>query len=407
MPLTGANSDYDALLRAIGGARFVLLGEPTHGTQEYYRERARISERLVRERGFGAVLIEGDWSPAFRVNRYVRGLGSDRDAGQALSGFRNFPQWMWPNTAFRDFVERLRTYNLTLPPERRVGVYGMDVYDLFDAQEAVTAYLTRADPAAAARARASYRCFAPHNRSTSSYGEAARRASQSCEKQAAAVLADVRRLPRPAGAASAEDHFAAVRSAASVAAGEEYFRTAYAGSMAWNVRDQHMARNVEETAQHVARMRGGEGKVAVWAHNSHNGDARATFAVRRGELNLGQLMRQRHGADSFLTGFFTYGGRVRAAPEWDAPSRVYDLKPALADSNSDVLRQAGLPAYSLVLRGNRAAEPELGRERLQRAVGVIYAPGTERQSHYFEAQLTRQFDAIVFIERTNPVTPIR
>ena len=314
---------------------------------------------------------------------------------------------MWPNTAFRDFVERLRTYNLTLPPERRVGVYGMDVYDLFDAQEAVTAYLTRADPAAAARARASYRCFAPHNRSTSSYGEAARRASQSCEKQAAAVLADVRRLPRPAGAASAEDHFAAVRSAASVAAGEEYFRTAYAGSMAWNVRDQHMARNVEETAQHVARMRGGEGKVAVWAHNSHNGDARATFAVRRGELNLGQLMRQRHGADSFLTGFFTYGGRVRAAPEWDAPSRVYDLKPALADSNSDVLRQAGLPAYSLVLRGNRAAEPELGRERLQRAVGVIYAPGTERQSHYFEAQLTRQFDAIVFIERTNPVTPIR
>jgi len=407
VPLTGASTDYDALLGAIGDGRFVLLGESTHGTEEYYRERARISERLVRERGFGAVLIEGDWSPTLRVNRYVRGLGSDRSADQALAGYTNFPQWMWPNTAFRDFIERLRTYNLALPPERRVGVYGMDVYDLFEAQEAVIAYLSRVDPAAAGRARSSYRCFAPHNRSTHRYGEAARRASQSCQEEAAAVLAEVRRIPRPSGPAEAEEHFAALRSAASVAAGEEYFRTVYAGSMAWNVRDQHMARNVEETAQHVARQRGGEGKVVVWAHNSHNGDARATFAANRGELNLGQLLRQRHGQDAFLVGFLTYGGRVRAAPEWDQPSRVYDLRPALAGSDADVLRQAGLPAFSLVLRGNQAAEADLGRERLQRAVGVIYAPSTERQSHYFEARLARQFDAIIFVERTNPVTPIR
>jgi erythromycin esterase-like protein len=407
VPLTGASSDYDTLLSAIGGGRFVLLGESTHGTEEYYRERARISERLVREQGFGAVLIEGDWSPTLRVNRYVRGLGSDRSAGEALSGYTDFPHWMWPNTAFRDFVERLRERNLTLPPEQRVGVYGMDVYDVFDAQEAVIAYLSGVDRAAAERARAGYRCFAPHNRSTHRYGEAARRASRSCQDEAAAVLAEVRRIARPAGASQAEEHFAALRSAASVAAGEEYFRAVYAGSMAWNVRDQHMARNVEETAQHVARMRGGEGKVVVWAHNSHNGDARATFAVNRGELNLGQLLRQRHGQDSFLVGFLTYGGRVRAAPEWDQPSRVYDLRPALAGSDSDVLRQAGLPAFSLVLRGNRTAEADLGRERLQRAVGVVYAPATERQSHYFEARLARQFDAVIFIETTNPVTPIR
>jgi erythromycin esterase-like protein len=314
---------------------------------------------------------------------------------------------MWPNTAFRDFIERLRAHNLTLPAERRAGVYGMDVYDVFEAQEAVTAYLSRTNPAAAARARTAYRCFAPYGRSTHRYGEAARRASQSCQEEAAAVLAEVRGMPRPAGAAEAEEHFAAVRSAASVAAGEEYFRTVYAGSMAWNVRDQHMARNVEETAQHLASLRGGEGKVVVWAHNTHNGDARATYMAERGELNLGQLLRQRHGQDAFLAGFITFAGRVRAAREWDQPGRVYDLRPALPGSYADVLRQAGLPAFSLVLRGNRAAEADLGRERLERAVGVIYAPETERQSHYFEARLTRQFDAIVFIERTKPVTPIR
>jgi erythromycin esterase-like protein len=407
VPLTGSPNDYDSLLGAIGDGRFVLLGESTHGTEEYYRERARISERLVRERGFGAVLIEGDWSPTLRVNRYVRGLGSDRNANQALAGYTAFPQWMWPNTAFRDFIERLRVHNLTLPAERRVGVYGMDVYDVFEAQEAAIAYLSRANPAAAARARASYRCFAPYNRSTSRYGEAARRAGQSCREEAGAVLAEVRRIPRPEGAAEAEEHFAAVRAAASVAAGEEYFRTAYAGSMAWNARDRHMARNLEETAQHVGRLRGGAGKVVVWAHNSHNGDARATYAANRGELNLGQLVRLRFGQDSFLVGFLTHAGRVRAAPEWDRPSRVYDLSPALPGSDADVLRQAALPAFSLVLRGKRAAEGEFGRERLQRAVGVVYAPATERQSHYFEARLARQFDAVVFFQRSNPVTPIR
>lgn len=407
VPLTGANGDYDPLLQAIGDARFVLLGESTHGTEEFYRERGRISERLVRERGFNAILIEGDWSPAFRINRYVRGIGGDRNADQALSGFTNFPQWMWPNTAFRDFVERLRAYNLTQPVERRVGVYGMDVYDLFEAQEAVLAYLARTDSAAASRARSNYRCFAPYGKNTARYGEAARRASRSCREEAAAVLADLRRIPRPADPVGAEEHFAARRSAASVAQGEEYFRTVYAGSMAWNVRDQHMANNVEETAQHIASLHGGQGRVVVWSHNTHSGDARATFAARQGELNLGQLLRQRHGDDAFLIGFITHIGQVRAAPEWGAAARVYDLKPSIPGSYADILRQAGMPAFSLALRANRAAAAALGQERLQRAVGVVYTPASERQSHYFGAQLTQQFDGIVFIERSSAVRPIR
>ena len=407
VPLTGAPTDHDPLVQAARDTRFVLLGESSHGTHEYYRDRGIISERLVRELGFGAVAIEGDWSSTYRVNLYVRGLGTDKTAEQALSGYRNFPRWMWRNAEFRDFIDRLRNWNLAQPPERRVGVYGMDVYDLFDAQDAVVAYLRRSDPAAAARAQRHYRCFASYNKSSHAYGEAARRQSSSCEDEAAAVVAEVRRLPRPEAPAEAESHFAAVRAAASVAGGEAYFRSVYAGSMSWNVRDQQMARNLDEIAEHVGRVSGRPGKVVAWAHNSHMGDARATFAARQGELNIGQLMRQRHGEAALLVGFFTYTGTVMAAPEWDAPGRVYQVRPALAGSYSDLFHRSGIPAFSLVLRRNKELARHFGQPRLQRAIGVIYRPETERQSHYFDARLSEQFDAILFFDRSRAVTPLR
>ena len=407
VPVTGEASDHDTILQAARDARFVLLGESTHGTHEYYRERGRISQRLVRELGFGAVAIEGDWSATYRVNLYVRGLGTDRSAEQALGGYQNFPRWMWRNAEFRDFIDALRTWNMAQPPERRVGVYGMDVYDVFDAADAVVAYLREVSPAAAERARREYRCFAAYNRNTHAYGEASRRESRSCQEEAAAVAAEVARVPRPADPVGAERHFAAVRSAASVAAGEAYFRAVYAGSLAWNVRDQQMARNVEEIAAHVERLGGRPGKVVAWAHNTHMGDARATFAAQRGELNLGQLMRQRHGNAALLVGFFTYAGQVMAAPEWDMPGRVYDVRPALAGSYSEVFHQAGVPAFSLILRGNKELAKQFGEPRLQRAIGVIYRPETERQSHYFDARVSDQFDAILFFDRTRAVTPLR
>ncbi len=406
VPLSGEANDHDDVVRAAANARFVLLGENTHGTREYYVERGRISERLVREAGFGAVAIEGDWSATYRVNQYVRGLGTDRSAEQALSGYTGFPRWMWRNAEFRDFIDRLRTSNLAQPAERRVGVYGMDVYDVFDAADAATAYLASVDPRAAAEARRQYACFAPYRRSTHAYGEAARRASRSCQEEAGAVAAQLGRIPAPADPAARERHFAAQRSAASVAAGEAYFRTVYAGSLAWNVRDQQMARNVEAIAYHVGALSGRPGKVVVWSHNTHSGDARATFAADRGELNLGQLMRQRYRDAAFLVGFFTYVGKVMAAPEWDAPGRVYQLRPALSESYSGLFHKVGIPNFSLMLRGNASAA-ELGRDRLERAVGVIYLPESERQSHYFDARLTEQFDAIVYFDRTNAVAPLR
>jgi erythromycin esterase-like protein len=313
---------------------------------------------------------------------------------------------MWGNTDFRDLVERVRAYNLALPAERRVGIYGMDVYDIFDAAKTVVAYLRRIDPAAAERADKQYDCFDPYDGDTAAYGTSTR-AGRSCKEEAAAAEAEVQRIARPAGAAEAEAHFAARRAAASVVAGEEYFRVAYTGSMAWNARDQRMAQNVVATVEHLAALSGQPGKAVMWSHNTHTGDARATSAANRGELNLGQLMRQRHGNGAFLIGFLTYGGTVMAAPEWDQPGQVYTVRPALAESYSGLFHTLGIPSFSLLLRGNAELKTILGEPRLQRAIGVIYAPQTERQSHYFDARLSEQFDAALYFDQTRAVTPIR
>jgi erythromycin esterase-like protein len=353
-----------------------------------------------------AVAIEGDWSATQRVNLYVRGLGPDRSAEQAMRGFVNFPQWMWPNADFRDFVERLRALNLQRPEGERVGLYGMDVYDLFEAADSAAAYLKRVSPSAGQRARARYRCFARHGRSTRAYGEAARRPERSCRKQAEEVLAEVKRLPETLDPGEREARFAAVRSAASVVAAEEYFRIAYSGSDAWNVRDRRMAQTVEEIAGHVAAITGRPGKVVMWSHNTHSGDARATFAALRGELNLGQLMREKHGDGAFLIGFFSHSGKVFAAPEWDQAGRVYEMKPALAGSSAALFHGLGVPAFSLLIRGRPEVQRALQGPMLERAIGVVYHPHSERLSHYFEAKLAGQFDAIVFFDRTRAVVPL-
>jgi erythromycin esterase-like protein len=407
LPTTGAGADVDPLVEAIGTATHVALGEATHGTHEFYRERARLSERLIREHGFGAVLIEADAPETERVNRYVRGIGIDASAEQALSGYTRFPRWMWRNAEFRDFVERLRAHNATLPPAQRAGVYGMDVYNLFGAADAVVSYLAGVDPAAAHRARTHYRCFAPYRPDEHRYGTAARRPKRTCRGAAEAVLTDVRRVPRPADPVAIEARFAAIRNAFAVVGAEEYFRTLYAGSMSWNARDRRMAATVEEVAAHVSALSDRPGRVVAWAHNSHVGDARATDAVLRGELNLGQLLRERHGISAFLVGFLTHGGTVVAADQWDAPGRVRTLRPALPESYSGLLHSVGIGEGLLLLRRGEPAAKLLSQPRLERAVGVIYAPATERQSHYFRADLPRQFDAVIYFDRTTALTPLR
>jgi erythromycin esterase-like protein len=413
-PVTGAAGDYDPLLAIAGDARVVLLGEATHGTHEFYRERARITQRLVREHGFNAVAVEGDWSETFRVNEYVRGMSADRSAEQALSGFARFPQWMWRNVEVRDLVQWIRVHNDAQPVTSDVGFYGLDIQSLAPPIESLQRYLSAVDPAAAERVRGRLACLTAFGADPERYGPAvARSPNASCRADVAAVVDEMRAraATRPSDPVQAELLFGAVRSAQALASGEEYFRLSYTGGTStWNLRDRRMSEGLEALEAHVAATTGRPAKIVVWAHNTHTGDARATESGQQGELNIGQLSRERLGPASVNVGFLTYSGRVFAAPDWGASGRVFDLRAALAESYSALFHAAaadgGPRDFLLVLRGESPVASTLARPRLQRAVGVIYVPQSERQSHYFTAQLARQFDAVIYFDSSSPVQPL-
>ena len=411
-PLTGDHRDYDALAALIGDARIVLLGEATHGTHEFYRERARITKRLISELGFTAVAIEGDWPDAYRVNRFIRGSRADLDAEEALRGFARFPTWMWRNADVLDFVGWLLSHNAARShTARKVGFYGLDLYSMGASMEAVIRYLDDVDPQAAGRARDRYECLQPYTEDSAGYGQAILLGvGERCRQRVIEQLVELRRrageyLARD-GLAAEDEQFFAEQNAAIVADAEEYYRTMFgerAGS--WNRRDRHMADTLDHLLAHLDRH-GGRARVAVWAHNSHVGDARASEMGQRGELNLGQLLRERHGDDVVSVGFSTYTGTVTAASDWGAPAERKRVRPALADSCEALLHATRLAEFMLcplnVGEGGRA----LREPRLQRAIGVIYRPQTERQSHWFAARAAGQFDALVHIDRTRAVEPL-
>jgi erythromycin esterase-like protein len=389
-PIEGVEADYRPLLDAARGSTFVLLGESTHGTREFYRERARITEGLIREGAVKAIAIEGDWSGAERLNRYLRGEAGDTSAEAALSGFDEFPTWMWRNAEFRDFVERVRAINLARPPDQRVGIYGLDVYDFFDAADAVVARLASLDGATAQKLRSHYACFGRFRRSADRYAEAVR-AGRSCRRPAEQALAEVERIAPVL--ADPEARFALRRAAFTVAAGEEFFRVQQATGYSWNARDRRMTQSAVEVARHV------DGGVAIWAHNTHVGDARATSQRQSGDVTLGQLLRER--GKAFLVGFLTYEGEVTAAELWDGKPRTFAVPPAAVESHEARLNSEGPPAGLRILRG----EPARPRAP-ERAIGVVFNPRRERQSHYIDAVIEQQFDAVVFLHRTSAVAPL-
>ncbi|HZW10623.1 MAG TPA: erythromycin esterase family protein [Phycisphaerales bacterium] len=408
-PIAGEAGDYDPVIDRIGDAGVVLLGEATHGTHEFYAARAEVTRRLIREKGFAAVAIEGDWPDAYRVNRFVRGLGSDSTARDALGDFSRFPAWMWRNEDVRRFVAWLREHNATLPPRRRAGFYGLDLYSLYRSIDAVLEYLGRIDPPAALRARERYECFDHSAADEQHYGMRAELGVRpSCQQEAAQQLAELRGmsadLVRRDGMAAEDEQFFAEQNARLVVSAERYYREMFAGrENTWNLRDTHMAETLEGLRAHLSGG-GGRSKIVVWAHNSHVGDARATEMRARGEHNIGQLVRERHGDDVVLIGFTTYEGTVAAASRWGGGVERKRVLPALAGSYETVLHHAGPPAFLLRLDDERAADA-LGERRLERAIGVVYRPETERWSHYLDCDLRRQFDVVLHFDRTSAVQP--
>jgi erythromycin esterase-like protein len=411
-PLTGSTGDYDALLHTIGDARFVLLGEASHGTHEFYSERAEITKRLILERGFTAVAVEADWPDAYQVNRYVRGRGGDADAEEALRSFKRFPAWMWRNSVVLDFVGWLRSHNESRRADgREAGFYGLDLYSLFTSIEAVVQYLDRVDPEAARRARERYGCFDHYGREPQSYGYAAGfGAGEGCEDEVVKQLVELQQkagdYASRDGRAAEDELFHAEQNARLAVNAEEYYRSMFFGEVStWNLRDRHMMETLERLAQHLERH-GGTAKVVIWAHNSHLGDARATEMSARGELNLGQLVRELCGDDAALVGFSTHSGTVTAASDWGAPAERKRVRPGLPGSYEDLFHRVGLPGFLLPLKIDPEAAGALRERRLQRAIGVIYRPETERLSHYFHAELPAQFDALLHLDVTRAVEPL-
>ena len=410
-PLEGGARDYDRLVERLGRARLALIGEASHGTAEFYRERATITRRLIAEKGFNAVAVEADWPDAYRVNRYVRGASDDRSASQALSDFRRFPSWMWRNDVVLDFVRWLRAHNES-NPGARAGFYGLDLYSLFTSIEHVLSYLERVDPAAAKRARYRYGCFDHYGEDTQAYGYVASLdVERSCEDQVIAELVELRRraaeYARRDGLVASEEFFAAEQNARLVKNAEAYYRTMYEGDVSsWNLRDTHMGETLDALYRHLLAGNP-DTRIVVWAHNSHLGDARATeMGRRRGELNLGQLVRSRYGRDSCLVGFSTYAGTVTAATDWGDPSETKRVRPGLEGSYEALFHSYGIPRFLLSLEESARLPAAVLDERLQRAIGVIYRPETERLSHYFRARLAEQFDAMIHIDETNALAPL-
>jgi len=405
IPLSFQADDYDALLRWMGDSRFVLIGEATHGTHDFYRERALITRRLIEEKGFNTVAVEADWPDAYRVNRFVRGAGADTDAHAALGDFLRFPAWMWRNMDVLAFVDWLRGFNRNAPPGKQAGFYGLDLYSLHASMRAVLDYLDKVDPEEARRARNRYACFEQFGEDPQRYGYAASfDISQSCEDEAVAQLMEMRRhrAQRVArdGHVEPDEHRFAEQNARLVQNAERYYRAMFGGrAESWNIRDRHMADTLEWLCQIQP-----DARIVVWAHNSHLGDASATEMASHGEVNLGQLARERFGEDVFLLGFTTYSGEVTAASQWDAPAERKVVRPALEGSYEAMFHHTRIPAF--LLRTNRPGLTNvLGGPRLQRAIGVIYLPGSERVSHYFQCRLSQQFDAVIHIDRTKALIP--
>lgn len=410
-PLSGAAGDYDSLLTLVGDNRFVLLGESTHGTREFYRERVRLTRRLVEEKGFTVIAVEADWQDAYDVNEFIHGRGADT-ATEALATFTRFPEWMWANAEVRELVEWLREYNTTGPGrDRPIGFYGMDVYGIADAIDEVVGFLKSDDASAAARAEERYRCLRRYARQMENYGrDVALGRTRTCTAPAAAQLQEFdARIAAEGGHRPGDERLvSAWQSARVVLNGEAYYRTAVAGGVAaWNLRDRHMADTIDALSSHLADVEPSPAKLIVWAHNSHLGDARATDRTDIGELNVGQLMRQRHDGLTVIVGFTTYEGTVLAANEWGGRGQVRQLRPAIDESYAAAFHATNVPAFLLRLRGNTPLMQALAGPRPQRFVGVVYMPGTERQSHYFDTELARQYDAVVHVDRTEAVQPLR
>jgi erythromycin esterase len=397
--------DLDPLLERIGDARFVLLGEATHGTSEFYRWRSAITRRLVEERGFSFVAVEGDWPDCYRVNRFVKRLReSAGSAEQVLHAFARWPTWMWANREVVELVEFLHEHNSRHSWDRQVGFYGLDVYSLWESMAAVVDYLDRIDPAAARAARSAYGCFDRFHGDAVEYARSTALTPASCEPDVVRMLATLRTNAPGYLADGRDDYFAAEQNALVAIDAERYYRAMIRNdAQSWNVRDYHMMDTLDRLMAH----HGPSAKAIVWEHNTHVGDARFTDMARDGMVNVGQLARQSRGDEGVvLVGFSTHHGTVIAANEWGAPMERMRVPPAREDSFEDLAHRCGAGDAFMLFGEDLARIPEFGEPLGHRAIGVVYRPGGERWGNYVPTIIPQRYDVMLYIDDTNAVDPL-
>ena len=400
-PLHDAD-DLDPLLERIGDARYVLLGEASHGTHDYYLWRARLSRRLIEEKGFRFIAVEGDWPDCFRVNQYIQGELPDQSAEDVLRAFARWPTWMWANWEIVAFSEWLRARNQDRPAEERAGFYGLDVYSLWESLAAITDYLREHHPEALPAAREAFRCFEPYEEDPQQYAIATRFVPSDCEDDVLKLLTTV---IQKAGAGAEENpaDFNAVMNAEALKGAETYYRAMISGGgESWNIRDRHMS----ETLNRLMRFHGSDAKAIVWEHNTHVGDARYTDMAAAGMFNVGQVVREEHADDGVvLAGFGSYRGTVIAGRAWDAPMQVMDVPPARPGSWEHALHQMNAEDRLLIFQHPLQHGNELAVPRGHRAIGVVYHPQAEA-GNYVPTVLPLRYDAFMYLDQTTALHPL-
>lgn len=405
IPLNNDSSDYDVLFTSIGDAQIVMLGEATHGTREFYDIRAQISKRLINEKGFHAIAIEGDWPDAYEVNRYIH-QEKYNNAIEALSSFDRFPTWMWRNHSIVQFVDWLYEHNQE-QTENKVGFYGLDLYSLYRSIDVIISCIKKIDPAISAEVQSYYSCFDQYRHDPQAYGYAVvSKAIGSCAEM---VVEELKRLQQQTwqflehNKISANEAFYINQNALVVKNAENYYRSLFVNETSnWNIRDSHMLETVNALIAHY-KLKGIEKpKIIIWAHNSHVGNAAATQMGEQGEYNIGQLVKEQFGIKAFSLGFTTYDGTVSAATDWHQPVERKMIRNALEGSYERLFHAAEIPNFLLLLNNMNV----IPHRFLERAIGVVYRPETERMSHYFYANLSEQFDAVIHCDRTTAIEPL-